>query len=60
MESFQNPPGSIWSKDEVPEATSLRLLLSVSFGVGEHVPTEDFQRRDSGVYERRLREIRQY
>ena len=35
MKSFQNPPGSVWSGDEISQAASLCVLLSISPGVGE-------------------------
>ena len=35
LENVQNPSGLVWSRDEISRATSLRILHSVLFGVGE-------------------------
>ena len=51
MESFQNPPGSVWSGDEISQAASLCVLLSLSPGVGDEGSAEGFQCGDSSVPE---------
>ena len=54
MESVQNPPGSGWAEEEIAQAASLCVLLSISPSVGNEGSTEDFHYGNPSGHERPL------